>query len=56
MQDATSDEIDLFEIIEIIWDGKWLITAITGGLCDFISRVYFKFRLALRVAIDYGVE
>ena len=29
MQDATSDEIDLIELIEIIWDGKWLITAIT---------------------------
>ena len=30
MQDVTSDEIDLFDMIEIIWDGKWLISAITG--------------------------
>lgn len=29
MDDANSDEIDLIELIEIIWDGKWLITAIT---------------------------
>ena len=31
MQDATSDEFDLIELIEIIWDGKWLITAITAA-------------------------
>ena len=29
MQDEASDEIDLLELIEIIWDGKWLIGAIT---------------------------
>ena len=30
MQDKASDEIDLSELIEIIWDGKWLVGAITG--------------------------
>ena len=32
MQDATGDEIDLIEIIQTLWDGKWLITAITAAL------------------------
>lgn len=30
MQDATSDDIDLIELVETIWDGKWLVGAITG--------------------------
>ncbi len=30
MQDVASDEIDPIELIEIIWDGKWLIGAITS--------------------------
>ena len=30
MQDTASDEIDLIELIETLWDAKWLITAITA--------------------------
>ena len=30
MPDEVDDEIDLIELIENIWDGKWLIGAITG--------------------------
>ena len=30
MQEAINDEIDLVELIEIIWNGKWLAGAITG--------------------------
>ena len=41
MQDATSDEIDLIELIEIIW-GR-IDTAITAD-CDFIFWACFKFR------------
>ena len=30
MQDTASDEIDLIEFIETLWDAKWLITTITA--------------------------
>ena len=30
MQDTVSDEIDLIELIETLWDAKWFITAITA--------------------------
>ena len=30
MQDATSDEIDLIDLIETLWDAKWLIAVITA--------------------------
>ena len=30
MQDTASDEIDLIELIETLWDAKWLITTITA--------------------------
>ena len=42
MQDNTNDEIDLFEIIEIIWNGKLLISAITGVsvmLCTAVALI-----------------
>ena len=42
MQDATSDEIDLIELIEIIWDGKWLITAITAAFAILSVGVVFQ--------------
>lgn len=35
MPDEMNDEIDLLELIEIIWDGKWLIGAITGIFAIF---------------------
>ena len=42
MQDATSDEIDLIELIEIIWDGKWLITAITTAFAILSVGAVFQ--------------
>lgn len=36
MQEATNDEIDLIELIQSFWDGKWLITAITAA-CAILS-------------------
>ena len=54
MQDATSDEIDLIELIEIIWDGKWLITAITAAFAILSVGVVFQippsFEGSLRIA------
>lgn len=35
MSDEMNDEIDLLELIEIIWDEKWLIGAITGIFAIF---------------------
>ena len=43
MQDATSDEIDLIELIETLWGAKWLITVITA--CFSIVSVVFAFLL-----------
>ena len=42
MQDAASDEIDLIELIENIWDGKWLITAITAVFAILSVGVVFQ--------------
>ena len=42
MQDATDDEIDLIELIQTLWDGKWLITAITTALTILSVGVVFQ--------------
>ena len=43
MQEAINDEIDLVELIEIIWNGKWLAGAITGtfALLSLVSVLIF---------------
>ena len=43
--DATSNEIDLIELIEIIWDGKWLITAITAAFAIIFVGIAFQIQL-----------
>ena len=52
MQDATSDEIDLIELIEIIWDGKWLITAITAAFAILSVGVMFQIPPSFEARID----
>ena len=42
MQDATSDEIDLIDLIQTLWDGKWLITAITAAFAILSVGVMFQ--------------
>ena len=42
MQDATNDEIDLIELIQVLWDGKWLITAITAAFAILSVGVVFQ--------------
>ena len=43
MQNTASDEIDLIELIETLWDAKWLIAVITA--CFSILSVAFAFLL-----------
>ena len=43
MQETTSDEIDLIELIETLWDAKWLITVITA--CFSVLSVAFALHL-----------
>ena len=52
MQDATSDEIDLIELIEIIWDGKWLITAITAAFAILFVGILFQIPPSFEARID----
>ena len=53
MQDATSDEIDLIEIIQRLWDGKWLITAITAVFAilsvGYVFQIPPSFEGSLRI-------
>ena len=42
MQDATSDEIDLIDLIQTLWDRKWLITAITVAFAILSVGVMFQ--------------
>ncbi|MGC6535471.1 MAG: Wzz/FepE/Etk N-terminal domain-containing protein [Parvibaculales bacterium] len=43
MQDTANDEIDFIELIETLWDAKWLIAAITA--CFSVLSVAFAFLL-----------
>ena len=52
MDDATSDEIDLIELIEIIWDGKWLITAITAAFAILSVGVVFQTPPSFEARLD----
>ena len=52
MDDATSDEIDLIELIEIIWDGKWLITAITAAFAILFVGILFQIPPSFEARID----
>ena len=42
MRDATSDEIDLIDLIQTLWDRKWLITAITVAFAILSVGVMFQ--------------
>lgn len=42
MRDATSDEIDLIDLIQTLWDRKWLITAITVAFAILSVGVIFQ--------------
>ena len=42
MQDATNDEIDLIELIQTLWNGKWLIAAITAAFAILSVGVVFQ--------------
>ena len=52
MQEANSDEIDLVELIEIIWGGKWLITAITGAFAILSVGVMLQIPPSFEGSID----
>ena len=52
MQEANSDEIDLVELIEIIWGGKWLITAITGAFAILSVGVMLQIPPSFEASID----
>lgn len=50
VDDRYDDEIDLFELFQTIWDGKWLITAVTG-IAGAISVA-----VALNLPVKYQVD
>ena len=52
MQDATSDEIDLIELIEIIWREKRLITAITAAFAILSFGVVLQIPPSFDARID----
>lgn len=44
MQKATSDQFELFEFIQMLWNKKWMITAITAAFAIFSIGVVLQIR------------
>ena len=43
MSPTNYDEIDLFELLEVLWDGKWIIsTFIAGSILVGSGYIFFK--------------
>ena len=53
MQDTTSDEIDLIELINVLWSGKWLIAGISALITTPVfAYLLFIFEPPYRASIE----